>query len=201
MNAPPVIGLLGGIGSGKSAVARILSSLGCVVSDADRHVHEVLSDPTVLRSLRERWGSGVIDDEGAADRSAIASVVFSDASERNWLEGIIHPRVSDMREELFAAADPAAPALVIDAPLILEADLADLCDHLVFIDVPREMREARVMATRGWDAGELERRESAQRPLDEKRSRADFILSNEGDESGLRTAVVGMLGEIQSASG
>jgi len=194
MTGPPVIGLLGGIGSGKSAVAGILDSLGCVVSDADRHVHEVLADPAVLSRLRERWGSTVLDARGGADRAAIASIVFEDDAERRWLEEIVHPLVSSMREELFAAG-PDAPAHVIDAPLIIEAGLADECDLLVFIDTPLGVRRDRVSRTRGWDPEELDRRERAQASVAEKKAAADVILHNLEDESALRAEVARMLSE------
>ena len=194
MTGPPVIGLLGGIGSGKSAVAGMLASLGCVVSDADRHAHEVLADPAVLARLQERWGPVVLDDEGGADRTAIASIVFGDHEERRWLEEIVHPRVSSMREELFASSVDA-PALVIDAPLIIEAGLADRCDRLVFVDTPLELRRERISRNRGWGPDELERRERAQVPVAEKKAMADVVLHNAEDQSALRSAVARMLSE------
>ena len=95
----PVIGLCGGIGAGKSAVAGILADLGCVVSDSDRDAREVLADPEVLEVLRGWWGDDVVGTDGRLDRSRIAGRVFADDSERARLEGLVHPRLHRLRRE------------------------------------------------------------------------------------------------------
>jgi dephospho-CoA kinase len=192
MSRPPVIGLLGGIGAGKSAVAELFRSLGCEVSNADRLAHEALNDPSVVEALREHWGDEVIGDDGLPDRAAIGSIVFLDDSERAWLERIIHPLVTEARKAAFAAA-PEAVAFVIDAPLILETGLDAECDHLLFIEVPRSERLARVAQTRGWNESELDRREEAQLAVDEKRRRAGLILENTGNLGGLEEKVKDVL--------
>ncbi|MDG2029829.1 MAG: dephospho-CoA kinase [Phycisphaerales bacterium] len=196
MKSPPVIGLLGGIGSGKSAVADMFRSLGCMVSDADQLAHEALNDPEVVAELRDHWGGDVIDEAGRPDRAAIGSIVFLDESERAWLERLVHPLVNKAREDAFSAAPDDVRALIIDAPLILEAGLDARCDHLVFIEVSRSERLARVARTRGWNEAELARREAAQIDLDEKRLKADFILDNNGNLGGLPDEVRGLLHKI-----
>lgn len=198
MTRPPVIGLLGGIGSGKSEVARLMEGLGCIVSDADRHAHEALNTDDVLARVQARWGDAVIGEDGAPDRGAIGAIVFRDPGERRWLEGILHPMVTEARAGVFAAAGEDTPALVIDAPLILEAGLEELCDHLVFIDVPDADRRERVLRTRGWDADELARRESAQTDLSLKREKAGFILSNCGRVDELADSVAELLERIRT---
>ena len=196
MSPPPVIGLLGGIGSGKSAVAGLFRSLGCEVSDADRLAHEALNDPSVVDELREHWGDEVIGDDGLPDRGVIGSIVFLDDGERAWLERIIHPLVTKAREAAFAAAPDDVPAFVIDAPLILETGLDAECDHLLFVEVPRSERLARVARTRGWNESELDRREKAQLDVDEKRLRAGLILDNTGNLGGLEEKVKDVLRTI-----
>jgi dephospho-CoA kinase len=192
----PVIGLVGGIGSGKSAVARILADLGCVVADSDALAREAIRDPAIVAAIRERWGQAVFDDAGSVDRSALAARVFSDPDERRRLEELIHPWVERRRRAIFAAAPPGTPAAVIDAPLLMEAGVDRECDHIIFVDAPRALRLERLRQARGWDEAELSRREAAQMPLDQKRRRADSIVTNDADPASLRERVVQIFDEI-----
>lgn len=185
----PVIGLCGGVGAGKTEVARLLAELGCVVVNSDELAREALRDPTVIAALRQWWGDGILDPAGAVDRSRVAAIVFNDPSERRRLEGLTHPWIERRRRAIFAAAPPGTKALVIDAPLLLEAGLDRECDAVIYIDADRAARLARVRQSRGWDESELLRRENAQLPLDEKRRRADDIIVNTGDLNSLREQV------------
>ena len=185
----PVIGLVGGIGSGKSAVATMLSAEGCLVCDSDELVRRQYADPAVRARLQTWWGPGILDHHGEVDRAAVAAIVFRDPAERTRLEGFLHPRVEAERARLFAAAAPGTPALVIDAPLLLEAGLGPSCDEIWFIDAPESLRRARVMGSRGWTAEELARRENAQWSLDRKRAAAHHVLCNDGDPASLREQV------------
>ncbi|MCH2133965.1 MAG: dephospho-CoA kinase [Phycisphaerales bacterium] len=188
-NRIPVIGLTGGIGSGKSLVASVLARRGCVVADADTLAKQALDEPGVLETLRSRWGDSIVGDDGRADRQAIAGIIFQDDQQRAWLESILHPLVEDQRAAMFAAAPPETPALVIDAPLLLEAGLAERCDSILFVEAAEEARLERVQRDRSWDAAELARREAAQFPLDEKRSMAHHVLQNDGDVEDLARSV------------
>ncbi len=186
----PVIGLTGGIGSGKSTVARVLADLGCFVTDSDAAAKAELNEPLVRDKIVAWWGEEVLDREtGRPDRSKIAAIVFNDASARKKLERVIHPRIEARRRAAFASAPAGTKAFVIDAPLLLEVGLDRECDAVIFVDAPEEARRARVQADRGWDASELARREAAQMPLDEKRNRADHIVCNEGDPGELTERV------------
>jgi dephospho-CoA kinase len=186
----PVIGIVGGIGSGKSAVAGILRELGCVVADSDGFARKALLDPAIKREIVSWWGEGVLDRKtGEIDRRAIASIVFSDPAQRQRLESLTHPWIERRRRELFAAAAPTAKALVIDAPLLLEAGLKRECDAIIFVDTPDEARSQRVAATRGWTAAQWHAREAAQMPLDRKRLMADHVVVNNGNLDDLRAAV------------
>ena len=201
---PLVLGVLGGIGSGKSRVARELAGPGGVVVDADRLAGEVLDSPEVTARIREAWGRGALDADGRPDRTRLAERVFVSAGERARLEGWIHPRV---RERILAAlADAEARGVeivVLDVPLLLENDpehgLAGRCDRLVFVDAPAEERDRRAAAQRGWSPGEVARREAAQLPLEEKRSRADHVIANDGTLDDLAAAVAAVLADLRRA--
>ena len=191
----PVIGLAGGVGSGKSAVAGILRDLGCFVTDSDRDGRAALRDPEIRDELVRWWGRSILDPGGAVDRAAVARIVFTDAAERRRLEALSHPWIEARRREQWAAAPEDVAAFVIDAPLLFEAGLADSCDAVVFVEAAREKRLERVRI-RGWDDEELSRREESQMPLDEKRDRADYVVENNGDLDRLTEQVRRVLSEI-----
>lgn len=192
------IGLLGGIASGKSTVARLLAERGAVVLDADDRARQELNNPAVVEALRERWGDGVIAGGGdpssaTIDRQAVAALVFGNSSDsaanRRFLEQRIHPRVRQwVHDERRRLQQSGGPAVVLDIPLLLEGGYAAVCDHLLFVETPLEARQARA-AGRGWSPAELAKREAAQQPLDSKRAAASLILANDGDEADLAAAV------------
>ncbi len=199
-SAFPLIGLTGGIGAGKSTVAKILAGLGCVVADSDALSREALRDPEIRRRLVEWWGEGVLDGSGGIDRAAVARIIFRRPEERARLESLIHPWIEARRAAMFAQAPPGTVALVIDAPLLLEAGLDARCDAVVFVEAPRDLRLARLRAARGWDERELALREESQRPLDEKRARSDHVIRNDGDLDALAAEVRRTLRSILAAT-
>lgn len=196
----PVIGLTGGIGSGKSTVANLLRDLGCVVCDSDALGRAALHDPVIREQLVARWGDDVLDADGEIDRSAVGAIVFSDPEERRFLQSLSHPWIERKRREQFEAAGDHVPAFVIDAPLLLEAGLGGQCDAVIFVDAPPELRLERVRRSRGWDEAELHRREQSQWPLDRKRQSADYVVVNDVDEDTLAGAVRQVLARILKAS-
>ncbi len=187
----PIIGLSGGIGAGKSAVAEILGSLGAAVIDSDRLSHEVMREPDVVATLRRWWGDSVLTVEGVPDRRAIAAIVFKDPAELTKLEELLYPRIHDRREVLVDRydADAAVRAIVLDAPKLYEAGLEGLCDSVIFVDADWQVRVKRVGASRGWDEAELRRREKLQFPLDQKRANADYCVTNHSRIDELRSEV------------
>ncbi len=194
---PVVIGVAGGIGSGKSAVAECFARLGCAVIDSDKEARALLLRDDVKAELVSWWGSDILDAHGEVDRSAVAKIVFADPRERRRLEGLTHPLLRTNRERVKAAAVSAgAPAVILDAPLLFEAGLGEECDAVVFVDAPREIRLNRVREHRGWDEEELARREKSQLPLEEKRSRSDYVVRNDRDEASLHERVSRILDEI-----
>ena len=175
----PIIGIIGGIGSGKSFVASLFGELGAYVIKSDDLAHAVYRQPAVKQTLRQWWGDEVLQADGSVNRKAIAARVFGDRAELKRLEELVHPLVNAERERLMeqAHADPAVTAFVWDTPLLVETDLHQLCDAVVFVDAPEDVRRARVRG-RGWGAEELVRREKLQLALDKKRLVSDYIISN-----------------------
>lgn len=194
----PVIGIAGGIGSGKSEVARVLAEAGCVVTHSDDDVREVLQRQDVRTTLVGWWGASVLGANGEIDRSAIAKIVFADEDSRRRLESLVHPLVEAERKKTWEEAAQNGPvtAFVIDAPLLFEAGLDRKCDAVIFIDCAEPTRLARVRTGRGWDAEELIRREKNQWPLETKRERSDYVIVNNEDVAALRRRVRLTLDEI-----
>lgn len=184
-----VVGLSGGIGSGKSTVARMLASFGAAVIDADRIVHELQAPGSpVLGEIAAAFGHGVLDARGALDREALGAIVFRDPEQRRRLNAIVHPRVgAEMMRRAAAARDAGAPVVVLDIPLLFEVQKTAGAtaspyrfDATVVVWVPRETQIERQMERDGCDRAEAERRVAAQMSLDEKKAMADHVIDNAG---------------------
>jgi dephospho-CoA kinase len=197
-NPVPIIGFAGGVGSGKSTLAAGLARRWRVqVLDADVAGHAALEQADVQSSLRAAFGGEIFDASGRVVRSRLAQRVFGEAPEkvsaRKQLEAVVHPVIrATLQRELGSLRESGAcDLIVLDAAVMLESGWSSLCDAIVFIDVPREVRVARVKQTRGWSAEELDRREASQWPLDRKRAAADFVVANEGEvDSAVRSLCV-----------
>ncbi len=194
----PVIGIVGGIGSGKSTVARAFGALGCEVADSDGLARRVLSEPDVTARIAAIAGNVVVADDGSIDRAALARAIFGSADVRRAVEGAMHPRIEALRRAQFAAAPASTPAFVIDAPLLLEVGLDRECDAVVFVEAPESVRLDRVQRTRGWNSGELAGREAAQLSLDEKRRRATDVVVNDAAPEQLAARVAHVLAAIRA---
>lgn len=194
----PVIGIVGGIGSGKSAVARAFGALGCEVADSDGLARRVLSEPEVVARIAAIAGPDVVAADGSIDRAALARAIFASADTRRAVEGVMHPRIEALRRAQFAAAPASTPAFVIDAPLLLEVGLDRECNAVVFVDAPDAVRLERVARTRGWSPAELSRREAAQLPLAEKRRRATDVVVNDAAPDELPARVAEVLAVIRA---
>lgn len=187
----PIIGLAGGIGSGKSRVATCFANLGCIVIDSDRQAREALERPEVRQALLAWWGPEILaqaesdapGDARSLDRGKIARIIFSDPTERARLEGLVHPIIRARRADIIERASAqGAPAAVIDAPLLFEAGVDAECDVVVWVEASRKTRLERVIRNRGWDEAELARREAAQWPLERKRALCRYTIVNDAPE-------------------
>jgi len=194
----PIIGLCGGIGAGKSRVAREFERLGCLVVDSDRLNHETLCQPEILRTLRAWWGPQVVGPDGLPDRKRIAEIVFADPQQKRRLETLVHPLIVQRQTAIIDSVEgnPAVKAIVIDSPLLLEANLDRQCDAIVFVNADESQRLQRLWQERGWTAEEVRRRESWQIPLAEKRSRAHFVIDNDGPVERIHPQVAEILRTI-----
>jgi dephospho-CoA kinase len=188
-----VIGILGGVASGKSLVSGELARLGAGVLDADRAGHEVLRMPAIAAAARRRWGEEIFAADGQIDRKRLAGIVFSPPPEgsrqRKYLEELTHPEIGRLLgQQARRMSESGTVAAILDAPLLLEAGWDKFCGRLIYVDAPRELRLQRALA-RGWSEKEFAVRESVQEDLESKRGRADAVVDNSGSPEQTRDQV------------
>jgi dephospho-CoA kinase len=192
----PVIGLVGAIGAGKSTAAAAFALRGGHVIDADALGHDALEQPEIRRMVLDRWGAkGIVrSTDGRIDRKAVAGIVFANPAERAALEGMVYPYIGRRAAEGIAAAQasPEAKFIVVDAAVMLEAGWT-ICDRLVYVDASRPVRLARLAARSGWTSADLDAREAAQWPAEEKKKRCDAVIVNEGTREELQSQVDSVL--------
>jgi len=196
----PIIGIAGGIGSGKSYIAQLFAELGALVICSDDQVREAYELPEVKQTLRQWWGESVFLPTGVVNRREVAQRVFADPQQRTRLEQLIHPLVAQARDQLMASKvnNPTVTAFIWDTPLLFETGLDKRCDAVVFVDAPLSERLSRVQAQRKWDAAELARRENLQWPLDSKRELADHMINNSANADPVRDQVKRIFSQILS---
>ena len=180
-----ILGLVGGVASGKSSVALDFQKLGGCILDGDRLGHEALNLDEVNKALVERWGDRILADTGELNRSAIAEIVFGESSEAKdaltFLESVTHPQIErrlNERLEQLRQMD-RFPLVVLDAAIMFKAGWNSMCDQIVFVDAPRELRLKRAKL-RGLTEEQFNARESAQLSVDEKKKRANIVIDNSG---------------------
>jgi dephospho-CoA kinase len=193
----PIIGILGGIGSGKSTVAAEFAKLGCKVIDADRIAHELLKGKTAKEKIVAAFGQTILDSKGEIDRNRLGRVVFADADKLSILNGIIHPLVIQRAEELIEQYNlqNQVKAIVLDMPLLVEVSWAKRCDRLVFVDCERKIREKRAKKL-GFDKNQLKIRENYQISLDNKIDLADNRIENNSDFAAMVRQVADIFSDI-----
>lgn len=186
-----VVGLTGGIGSGKSTVAEMLRALGATVIDADELARAAVEKGSPgLSQVVDRFGPDVLDAEGHLDRKGLGRIVFKDPDARRDLEAIVHPQVAALAgERVQAALAAGAPLVVYDVPLLYENGLDRGLPAVVVVSVSPETQRARVAARDDLDPGDIEDRIAAQMPLAEKVARADHVIDNDGDLEATRAQV------------
>ena len=200
-----ILGLSGGIGSGKSTVTRMLAELGATTIDADAIVHEQQAPgQPMLAEIAEEFGSEVIAKDGSLDREALGAIVFRDESARGRLGAIVHPPViAEMLRRAKAAVERDEPLVVLDIPLLFEGRQSGRgsgaimeFDATVCVWVRREVQIERTMARDDCDEGEAVRRIAAQLPIDEKRDMADHVIDNSGTVEETRKQVERLVSEL-----
>ncbi|SMO34218.1 dephospho-CoA kinase [Melghirimyces algeriensis] len=181
-----VLGLTGGIATGKSTVSRMLQNRGAVIIDADQTARDVVKPGTEgYRKVRERFGDDVFGPEGFLNRKALREIVFRDANARKDLNEILHPLIiRKMKEEVdrWKQADVKHP-IVLDVPLLIEENLTDLVDSVVVVYIPEELQLKRLMDREGISADEARRMIKAQMPIEDKKVFADVLIDNSGSRA------------------
>lgn len=198
----PIIGIIGGIASGKSTVAAEFGRLGCAVIDADAIAHDLLAEGPVRDQVSELFGREILQSDGRVDRRRLAAVVFADPQKLAALNGVIHPRVLQRTEELIAKYNdcPHVKAIVLDMPLLIEVGWANRCDRLIFVKCDRKRRTDR-MRNRGFmDEREVEFRENFQISVDKKAELADNTIDNNSDFLTLVRQIQDIFSDITESS-
>ncbi len=195
-----ITGVLGGVGSGKSTVARLLAELlPGMLLDADQMVADLLLSRAVADEVSALLGPNLTNADGILDRAALGKRVFQDDKARKQLESVLHPAVRrELRSGLRGAEESESGWAVLDVPLLLENGLHRLCDQLIFVEVPAEIRAERAMARHGWSHQDWVQREAAQFSMDRKKSAADVILSNVSGVEHLRAQVLEVLPPLRA---
>ncbi len=174
-----IVGLTGGIGSGKSSVVRLFGELGVHWVDADDVARQVVEPGTpALAAIAEHFGQDILTPEGTLDRARLRQIVFAKPEQRQWLESLLHPRI---REELVRQLQPAdydLPSELLVSPLLLETDQHELVDRILVIDVPVDLQISRTMERDNNSREQVERIIAAQIPREQRLARADEVIDN-----------------------
>ncbi len=182
----PIIGIIGGIGSGKSTVAAEFGKLGCKVIDADKIAHELLEKKSVKEKIVEYFGPVILNPKGKINRRKLAEIVFSDAGKLASLNRVIHPLVLEKTEKLIEKykSQKKVKAVVLDMPLLVEVGWKERCNKLIFVDCPQKIRAKRAEKM-GFNKNQLKIRENFQISLDKKAKLTDNIVENNSGFSAL----------------
>ncbi len=187
-----MVGLTGGIGSGKSTVAALFGAHGAALVDTDAIAHRLTgSGGAAMPVLRAAFGEDIATTEGALDRVRMRERVFADASLRRQLEDLLHPLIRETaRRQIDAAFAAGAPYVVLAVPLLVEAgDWASRCDRVLLVDCPVELQRRRVIARSGLSGEQVDRIIAAQATREARRAVAHDVIDNDGDETALAAAV------------
>lgn len=173
-----IVGLTGGIGSGKSTAADIFKKIGITVVDADAVARDVVAPgSSALRAIVSRFGADVLDDE-SLNRSKLRDIIFKDREQKAWLESLLHPLI---RESMFKQLSVAqGPYKILEAPLLFENNLHKACVKSILVDVPRDIQISRTTTRDSADQESVVAIIESQMPRDEKLSLTDYVLDNSG---------------------
>jgi dephospho-CoA kinase len=195
-----VIGLTGGIASGKSTVAKMLSELGAVVIDADKVGHEVFRPHTeAWRKVVAAFGKDILGQNEAIDRSKLAQLVFNDPKALKRLNSIMHPRMHEIvREKIEGLRREGTEVVVLEATLLIEAKWTDLVDQVWVTITPEDAVVNRLVSQKGFAEEQAEARIKSQTPISQRAKRADVVIRNDSDIATLRKKVEGLWQKLQS---
>ena len=185
---PWILGLTGGIGSGKSAAAAHFAQLGVDLVNADQAARWVVEPgrPALAR-IAEHFGAEILQADGGLDRAALRARIFQDAGERRWLEQLLHPLI---RQEIIAAlARSTSPYAILESPLLIESGQSQLCQRVLVIDVPEAVQISRTVSRDGNDEAQVRAIMAAQASREERLKRADDVIVNDRDLAWLRQEV------------
>ncbi|MCK4628944.1 MAG: dephospho-CoA kinase [Sedimentisphaerales bacterium] len=175
-----IIGIIGAVGAGKSTVAAEFARLGCGIVRADELNHELLMRSEIIERLVGWWGVGILKPDGRIDRSIVADIVFGSAAELKKLTDLVHPLIERRIERLIHIyqEDTAIKAVVLDVPLLIEADLLKLCDFVIFVKTNEQNREKRLKNNRHWTPQRIKIIENLQISLDFKEKMSEYTINN-----------------------
>ncbi len=198
-----LVGLTGGIASGKSTFAAALRALGAAVIDADELARRVVRSGTpALAEIARVFGPEVLTPDGELDRRRMAALVFADPAARGRLEAITHPAIrAARREELRRLSDEGRDLVFYEAPLLYEVGLEEEVDCVVLVYAPPEVQERRLQARDGLGAAEARVRLAAQMSIEEKAARADVLVENQGDPAALTAKAAALLADLRAGLG
>ncbi|MCL5425865.1 MAG: dephospho-CoA kinase [Gammaproteobacteria bacterium] len=186
-----IIGLTGGIGSGKSTVARAFETLGIPWVDADDVAREIVTpgEPALL-AIQARFGDLVINSDGTLNRAALRTIVFNDPAQRQWLESITHPKIRErILQQLEELSARGAPYVLLVSPLLFESDQHALVNQTIVVDIPQELQLARTLQRDGVSESQVHAILAAQLPREQRLSKADHVIDNSGDHASMMQQV------------
>ena len=185
-----VLGLTGGIGSGKSVVASMLSGLGATVIDADQLARDIVEPgQPALQEIAAAFGQEILQPDGRLNRGKLADIIFADPAARARLDSITHPRIQRLMEDAIAARRDRPGVLVLDIPLLFENERRAVVERTIVVWVDAATQRRRLVERDGLTQAQARQRIAAQMPLDEKRARADHVIDNSGSLEDTRRQV------------
>ncbi|GHT23789.1 dephospho-CoA kinase [Planctomycetales bacterium] len=192
-----ILAVIGGIGSGKSTVSAMFEEFGVPVIDADKIGHRILELPQIIGAARCRWGEDIFTSDGKIERTKVADIVFKNSSELMFLNNLTHPVIAaEIELQKKQREKEGAAFCLIDAPLIIESGSVSFADVIIFVHTPFEQR-LQWVEKRGWTKDELDNREAAQLPIEQKRATAHFVIDNTGSIEDLREQVKKLLKRLR----